>query len=175
MNDEAKRRKCYVNFPVLGHTVYHSPSAMSFNPQLIIRKLKRAEFSPESAFVSRAYKELCAYCSFLDTEFAREHTAVEFESYLDLLRSINISASIEAIPSMMFEVLGTVLEEIPERNTSRVYRTPATSRVGEAAHVSETMQAVDALKRARTVFQGDEDGCVLVREADLDEPDEDDA
>ena len=90
---------------------------MSFDPQLILRKLK-AEFSPESAFVSKAYKELCAYCSFLDTEFAREHTAVDFESCDDLFRSINISESIEAIPPMMFEVLGAVLEEIPERNTS---------------------------------------------------------
>ena len=33
------------------------------------------------------------------------------------------------------------------------------------------MQTVDALNGERTVFQGAEDGCVLVREADLEEPD----
>ena len=51
-----------------------------------------------------------------------------------------------------------------------MYRTPGTSRVGEA-HVAETQRAVDALNGARIVFEGDEDGCVLVGESDLDEPD----
>ena len=87
-----------------------------------------------------------------------------------LLRSINIAESLEAIPPGMFDVLGTVLEKVPERNNSRVYRAPATSRVGEA-HALETLQTVDAPNGARTVFQGDEDSCVLVREADLNEPD----
>ena len=77
---------------------------MPFDPQLLLKKLKKAEFSPESAFVSKAYKEFWAYCSFLEIEFTREHSAVVLESYNDLLRSINFSESIDAIPPMMFEV-----------------------------------------------------------------------
>ena len=80
---------------------------------------------------------------------------MDFESYDDLLRSVNIAESLESIPPVMFEVLGTVLDDVPTRNTARVYRTPQTSRVGEG-NPSEALRTVDALTGARIVFQGEE-------------------
>ena len=73
---------------------------------------------------------------------------MDFDSYEDLLRSMHIAESLESIPPVMFEVLGTVLEDVPERTTARVYRTPRT--VGNPAG---TLRAVDTLNGTRTVFQ----------------------
>ena len=114
--DETERRKYSVRFESTGETFYDSPYAIKFDPQLIYRKCKRAEFSPKSKFVSRAYKELAGYCTFLEAERPRQHSTMEFDSYEDLLRSIDIAESLESIPPVMFEVLGTVLEAVPERN-----------------------------------------------------------
>ena len=129
-DDEAERRKYSVHFRSTGETFYDSPYAIKFDPQLIYKKLKRAEFSPQSKFVSRAYKELSGYCAFLETEFSRQRATMEFDSYEDLLRSINIAESLDSIPPVMFEVLGTVLDAVFERNTARVYRAPRTDGVG---------------------------------------------
>ena len=102
---------------------------------------------------------------------------MDFDSYGDLLRSINIAESLESIPPVMFEVLGTVLEHVPERSAARVYRAPHTDGVG-VGNPAGTLRAVEALNGARTVLQSDEDRAVLVREADLDdlalEPEQDD-
>ena len=88
---------------------------------------------------------------------------MEFDSYEDLLGSINIAESLESIPPVMFEVLGTVLEAVPEkRNTARVYRTPGTDGVG-AGNPAETSRAVDVLNGARTVFQTEGDRAILAR------------
>ena len=58
--------------------------------------------------------------------------------------------------------VGTVLEDVPERNTARVYRTPRTDGVG-VGNPAGTLRAVDTLNGARTVFQGEEDRAILVR------------
>ena len=147
-NDEAEHCKYSITFPGSGHVYYDSPSTMSFDPQLILRKLKKAEFSPESAFGSKAFKELCAYCSFLHKEFARERIAADFESYDDLLRSINISESIEATPPMMYEVLGTALEEIPDRNiTAPLLHHGQGPRLGNHANSGRAQGREDCLPR----------------------------
>ena len=176
-DDEAERRKYAVHFESTGETFYDSPCAIKFDPQLIYKKCKRVGFSPESKFVSRAYKELSGYCAFLETEFSRQHSAMDFDSYDELLRSINVAESLESIPPVMFEVLGTVLEDVPERSAARVYRAPHTDGVG-VGNPAGTLRAVEALNGARTVFQSDEDRAILVREEDLDdlalEPEQDD-
>ena len=118
----------------------------------------------------RAYKELTGDCSFLETEFSRQHASVDFESYDDLLQSIIIAESLESIRPVMFEVLGAVLEDVPVREHVQGVPRASTSRVGEV-HALETLQTVDALNGARSVFQGDEDSSVLVKETDLDKPD----
>ena len=51
---------------------------------------------------------------------------------------LSIAESLESIPPVMFEVLGTVLEAVPERNTARVYRTPRTDGAG-AGNPAETL------------------------------------
>ena len=94
---------------------------------------------------------------------------MEFDSYEDLLRSINIAESLESIPPVMFEVLGTVLEAVPERNTARMYRTPRTDGVG-AGNPAETSRAVDALNGARPVFQTEGDHAILVRDDEAEDP-----
>ena len=95
---------------------------------------------------------------------------MEFDSYEDLLRSINIAESLESIPPVMFEVLGTVLEAVPEkRNAARVYRTPRADGVG-AGNPAETSRAVDALNSARTVFQTEGDRAILVRDDEAENP-----
>ena len=129
-DNEDERRKYYVHFPSRGETFFDSPLAIKFDPQLIYRRCKKSSFEPKSKFVSRAYKELAGYCTFLETEFARQHSAMDFDSYDDLLRSINVAESLESIPPVMFEVLGTVLDSVPERSTARVYRTPRTEGSG---------------------------------------------
>ena len=122
--DETERRKYAVHhFNSTGETFYDSPCAIKFDPQLIYKKCKRSEFSPKSKFVSRAYEEVSGYCTFLETEVSRQHSAMDFDSYEDLPQSINIAESLESIPPVMFEVLGTVLEDVPERNTARVPHT----------------------------------------------------
>ena len=100
---------------------------------------------------------------------------MDFDSYEDLLRSINVAESLESIPPVMFEVLGTVLEQVPERNTARVYRTPRTDGVG-VGNPAETLRAVDALNGTRTYFQSDENSAVLVRDEQgpAEEPERDD-
>ena len=151
-DDESERRKYAVHFRSTGETFYDSPYAIKFDPQLIYKKLRRAEFSPQSKFVSRARKELSGYCAFLETEFSCQRATLEFDSYEDLLRSINIAESLESIPPVMSEVLGTVLDAVPEWNTARVYRAPCTGGVGMGNPLG-TSRAVDALNGARTVFQ----------------------
>ena len=94
---------------------------------------------------------------------------MEFDSYEDLLRSINIAESLESIPPVMFEVLGTVLEAVPERSTARVYRTPRTDGVGMGNPVGIS-RAVDALNGARTVFQTQGDHAILVRDDEAEDP-----
>ena len=168
--DEAERRKYSVHFKSTGETHHDSPFAIKFDPQLIYKKCRRSKFSPKSNFVSRARKELLGYCTLLETELARQHSAMDFDSYDDLLRSINIAESLESIPPVMFEVLGTVLDNVPERNAARVYRAPRTDGVG-VGNPAGTPGAVDALNGARTVFQGEEDRAILVREEeDLEDP-----
>ena len=102
---------------------------------------------------------------------------LEFDSYEDLLRSINIAESLESIPPVMFEVYGTVLDAVPERNTARVYRTPRTDGVGMGNPMG-TSRAVDALNGARTVFQTEGEHAILVRddeaEGPAEEPERDD-
>ena len=159
-DDEAERRKYAVTFPQTGETYYDSPFAVKFDPQIIYKKLKRNRFSPKSKFVSRAYKELTGYCTLLETEFSRQHSAMDFDSYDDLLRSINVAESLESISPVMFEVLYTVLDDVPVRNTARVYRAPQTSRVGEG-NPSETLRTVGALNGARTVLSGRQTSTIL--------------
>ena len=90
-------------------------------------------------------KELKSYCNFSEPEFAKQHMSVDFASY-DLLRSITISESIEKIiPPVMFDVLGTVLDEIPKRNPATVYQTPSQEEAGET-HVLGAHSAVDTLR-----------------------------
>ena len=81
---------------------------------------------------------------------------MDFDSYDDLLRSINIAESLESITPVMLEVLGTVLHNVPERNTARVYRAPRTDGVGVGSPAG-TLGAVDVLNGARTVFQSEDD------------------
>ena len=162
-------KKYSVRYESTGETFYDSPYAIKFDPQLIYKKCKRSEFSPKSKFVSRAYKELAGYCTFLETEFSRQHSAMDFDSYDDLLRSITITESLESIPPVMFEALGSVLEAVPERNNARVYRTPCTDGAGMGNPMG-TLRAVDALNGARTVFHIEEDRAILVRDEEAEDP-----